>query len=318
MNAGAGGEPDLQWLRQTFGNYVRFNEPMSRHTSFRAGGPAEAFVFCRNLPMMADLLKWATEKGTPCRIIGSGTNLLVNDEGIPGITAVLDGPLRDIRIEEEKGDTVIVRVMAGARMSSLCRFAIKNRLEGMTFALGIPGTAGGGIIMNAGTAYGAVSDVLESVTFLRPGGRIEQVARDHLNFSYRSFIWKGHDGVNGEPPVILAGRFRLKKSDSSPDALKMEARRIIKARHAKQPIGFPSAGCFFKNPPGKSAGWLIDQAGLKGVRIGGAEVSECHANFIINREKAASADILALAGLVKETVFKKFGVCLEPEVRIIG
>ena len=202
-------------------------------------------------------------------------------------------------------------------MQALCRFAINHGLEGMNFALGIPGTVGGGIMMNAGTSYGSVESVLDSIKVLLPMGQTKIIGRGELDFNYRELSWSKEMDVDQGQPVILGGCFCLHSSDSK--KLKKEAEEIIKTRSQSQPTVSLSAGCFFKNPvSGKTAGELVELAGLKGKRIGGAKISSKHANFIINRGTASAADFLALMELVQETVSKKFSIDLEAEVNIVG
>ena len=308
----------VQWLVNRFGDNVKFNEPMSGYTSLRVGGPAEALVAPENLGDLKALVNWAWNNGIPYLIVGEGTNLLVKDSGIEGIVIVLAKCLRSIVQTREKSGERIVTASANVRMRSLCAYALKQGLEGMNFALGIPGTVGGGIMMNAGTSHGAMENVLESITLLLPTGRTRKIQREQLDFSYRSLSWNSDltDGHRAET-LIWDGAFRLRSSD--PETLKKEARTILKTRWKKQPMGFPSAGCFFKNPSsGKTAGQLIEMAGLKGKSIGGAEISSKHANFFINRHNASASDFLALIGLAEETVSKKFNVDLKREVKIVG
>ena len=308
----------VQWLVNRFGDNVKFNEPMSGYTSLRVGGPAEALVAPENLGDLKALVNWAWNNGIPYLIVGEGTNLLVKDSGIEGIVIVLAKCLRSIVQTREKSGERIVTASANVRMRSLCAYALKQGLEGMNFALGIPGTVGGGIMMNAGTSHGAMENVLESITLLLPTGRTRKIQREQLDFSYRSLSWSSDltDGHRAET-LIWDGAFRLRSSD--PETLKKEARTILKTRWKKQPMGFPSAGCFFKNPSsGKTAGQLIEMAGLKGKSIGGAEISSKHANFFINRHNASASDFLALIGLAEETVSKKFNVDLKREVKIVG
>ncbi len=300
------------------GENICFDESMSRHTSLRAGGPAAAYASPDSTEKLISLICWAEEQGFLYRIIGDGTNLLVKDSGYPGILIVLTQCLREMKIFREENDgRVIIRAGAGVRMKSLCRFVIQNRLEGISPLLGIPGTVGGGIVMNAGTARGEIADILNAVTLLSPEGNIHRIDRQSLCFTYRKLNWGAEQ--KGKDPVILEGDFLVQKSGKTADELESEANQILALRRKSQPLEFPSAGCFFKNPgSGKSAGEIIDRAGLKGTRIGGAEVSEKHANFIINRAQASAADILALADMVKDRVAEVFGTELEREVRVIG
>ncbi len=373
-----------KWLTDLLGDRVRFDEPMSRHTSFRVGGPADAYITPETQEELVRLTTGARERGLKHTIIGAGTNLLVKDNGIKGLVIVLtkffkkrnpafsgrgigpfgkkpgflqtdmreDGSARNpafsgrggigpfgkkpgfLQTDMREDGSTIVTAMAGCGLRSLCGFSIKQGLEGMNFALGIPGTVGGAVMMNAGTGHGAMADVLKSLLLLLPTGQTQKIRREELHFDYRRFDRVqtckeiGYSiSEDDEGPVILEASFRLHPSD--PATLKKEAAGILKTRRKTQPSGYPSAGCFFKNPRGDevssfgcqvpkqmSAGSLIDQAGLKGKRIGGAEVSARHANFIINRAGASATDILALADLIQKEVSDKFGVHLEPEVRI--
>lgn len=308
----------IKWLKSRFGNNVKFDEPMSKHTSLRVGGPAEAFVIPENIEALKDLVNWSWQKKIPYLTIGDGTNLLVRNGGINGIVIVLTNCLKTIAQTDFNTDGVIVNATAGAGMRNLCSFALKRGLEGMNFAIGIPGTVGGGIMMNAGTSYGSVESVLESLNILLPTGQTRRIRKEKLNFAYRRLsLNKEQTYVHGGQPVILDGCFRLHPSD--PEKLKKEARKILKTRRQRQPIGLPSAGCFFKNPvSGKTAGELIELAGLKGKSIGGAEISSKHANFLINRHKASAADFLALMELVEDAVLKMFDIDLKREVKVVG
>lgn len=305
-------------LKNMLGSCIGFDEPMSRHTYFRVGGPAEAFIAPENIKQLAEIICWAGNKGIPHIAIGDGSNLLVKDNGIPGIVILLTKCLNGIFCSGKETEPVLVTTMAGVRTQTLCRFAIREGLSGMNFALGIPGTVGGAIMMNAGTSYGSVSDILDSVNVMISSGAMLKITKDEMSFSYRKLSWNKNltDRCEGEP-IIIDGCFRLCRSD--PALLKKEAGRILKKRQDNQPAETPSAGCFFKNPPaGKTAGQLIDMAGLKGTRIGGAEISAKHANFIVNTGKATASDILELMQLAQKKVFDKFNINLEPEVKIVG
>jgi UDP-N-acetylmuramate dehydrogenase len=308
----------IKWLTSHFGGNVKFDEPMSRHTSLRVGGPAEAFVIPENIEDLKGLIKWSWQHKLPYLIVGDGTNLIVKDSGINGIVVVLTKCLKTIAQTGTGTDGVIVTAMAGARLRNLCSFALERGLEGINFAVGIPGTIGGGIMMNAGTVHGAMENALESINVLLPTGRSQRIKREKLNFSYRNLSFNNErlDSYQGHP-IVLDGCFCLRPSD--PEKLKKEAQAILKTRKERQPAGLPSAGCFYKNPVyGKTAGELIELAGLKGKSIGGAEISSKHANFIVNRQRASAADFLALMELVEETVSKMFDIDLEREVKIVG
>ncbi|MFZ0614415.1 MAG: UDP-N-acetylmuramate dehydrogenase [Desulfobacterales bacterium] len=305
------------WLNERFGRQVRFEEPMARHTWFRVGGPAEALVTPADTDALARLLTWCRAGRIPWLILGSGSNLLVKDGGIAGVVISLRRCLTKI---ESAGGGAGGRItaQAGVKLPVLCRYCIAHGFSGLNFALGIPATVGGAIVMNAGTARGSIADVLESLSCLHPDGRRVKFDRRELDFAYRRLALKpGAAAGSGHDPVIVDGTFALKPADKQ--LLANEAGRILKERAAKQPIDQPSAGCFFKNPPaGRSAGELIEKAGLKGRQIGSARVSEKHANFIVNAGGATARDILNLMDLVQGRVAAKFAVDLVPEVKIVG
>ena len=306
------------WLRHRCGQNVKFDEPMSKHTYFRIGGPVDAFVVPQRRKDLIDLIIWAGQTQQPYIVIGDGSNLLVRDAGIRGLVIVLTKCLNKISGLDSGDDTTIISAMAGARLQALCKFAIESGLEGMNFAIGIPGTIGGGIMMNAGTAAGSMEDVLDSIEVLLPGGELLAIERGQLVFRYRNLSLK-NAALNGdlEKTIILEGRFQMRPSDAR--YLKKEAQEMWNKRRMAQPSNYASAGCFFKNPAsGKTAGELIELAGLKGKRVGGAEVSSKHANFIINTDNATAADVMALMEIVQETVSQTFNIELKPEVKIVG
>ena len=307
-----------KWLLNLLGDNVKFDELMAGHTSLRVGGPADAFVAPEKLKDLAEIIAMARQNKIEHIIIGDGTNLLVKDRGIRGIVIVLTKMLSSISMEKHEKNKVIVTAAAGARLNSVCLFALKNGLKGMSFGLGIPGTVGGGIIMNSGTAYGSMESVIDSVSLLDQGGRTKSIKKDQLNFSYKKLLIKnGKSKAYIKEPVITDAAFCLQSAD--PDKLKNEIKAILEAREKSQPLNVSSAGCFFKNPAsGKSAGELIELADLKGKKRGDAQVSLKHANFIINLNKASAADILGLMEFVQETILKEFSVILEPEVKIVG
>lgn len=308
-----------KWLAHQTSGGVRYDEPMSRHTSFRIGGPAEAYIEVRTPELLTSLVTGFSDRKIPYHIVGGGTNLLVTDAGISGVVIHLAPNRPVMTIENADVDEPTVRVWAGNALGILCSQAIRSGLKGMNFALGIPGTVGGAIRMNAGTALGSMSDVVASVTVLFPDGQMKTIGREDLSFSYRRLrIPKVADGSPSlSETVIVSGCFALTKG--TPSILKAEAAGILKKRRQKQPFHLPNAGCIFKNPPaGYTAGALIDLSGCKGRSIGEAEVSVKHANFIINRGAASAADILALLESVRESVYQKFNVYLETEVIVVG
>ena len=308
-----------RWLADvTFGR-VRFDEPMSLHTSLRVGGPAEAFVEPKAADELAALVSGLAGREIPYHVVGGGTNLIVTEAGISGVVICLKPGLSEILIENTSVSQARVTVMAGTSLRLLCSHVIQKGLKGMSFALGIPGTVGGAIRMNAGTALGWISDVLESVTVLYPDGQREKIGRKALCFSYRKLMLPqiSRGKSLSYETTIMSGSFSLVRASST--ELKQEAREILKNRKRRQPTTLPSAGCVFKNPlTGKTAGELIDLCGLKGQKIGGAEISVKHANFIVNTGSATAADILTLMDIVRQTVFDRYQVNLEPEVIVIG
>ncbi len=304
-------------LADRFGGNVRFDEPMAAHTSIRVGGPADALVVPRNIGDLFFLMKHLAPAEVPWFILGGGSNLLIRDRGIRGVVISMAG-FTTIENESESEAFVTVRAEAGAKLSALCRHSIENGLSGMAFAMGIPGTVGGAVMMNAGTAEGEMESVLSSVTMLFPPDRAITLKKEDLSFSYRGLAAIKMDAGDGSgaPGLIIEGRFDLVPSDRQ--QVRRDADDVLSRRRKWQPAGL-SAGCFFKNPgPGVSAGELIDRAGLKGLQIGGAAVSDKHANFIINRDCATAEDILGIVRRIQETVLTVHNVFLEPEVKIVG
>ncbi|HSL94290.1 MAG TPA: UDP-N-acetylmuramate dehydrogenase [Bacillota bacterium] len=295
----------LQELNRRLSGVLIFDEPMSRHTSFRVGGPADALFVPRDLGELKRCLRETHELGLPVTIIGNGSNLLVCDGGIRGLVIKLSGTLDWIHISASR-----VRAGCGVLLSTLAYKTVEAGLGGLEFAAGIPGTLGGGVIMNAGAYGGEMKDVVTSVRALLPTGKECEFSAAEMNFGYRC------SSMQNSGMYVLEVVMELKPSN------KEESMAIIRElndrRKAKQPLALPSAGSVFKRPVGYYAGPLIESAGLKGVRIGDAEVSTLHANFIVNVGNASAADVLALIAHVKDTVYREFGVSLEQEVKVIG
>lgn len=309
--------PDLKKkLTERFGSRVQFNAPMARHTSFRVGGPADALVTPKDRVELVDLLAVVRAAGVPWMVLGGGTNLLVKDGGIRGVVICPGRGFDQIQVRQKGPEKTVVEAGAAVRLSALCRYAIDNHYTGLHFAAGIPGSVGGAILMNAGTRQGAVESLLEGIDVLEPPDRVRTLDRDHLFFGYRGLSWQPA-GDDGEPIcIVLSGRFALAPAAGTDPAAEFEA--MLDSRWKTQPKGF-SAGCVFKNPSADMpAGRLIDQAGLRGMAVGGARISAVHANFIINENDASAADILELIRLVQKCVADRFRVCLEPEIRIVG
>jgi len=291
---------------------LRKNEPMSRHTSFKIGGPADFFACPDDREDLLLLLKSIKEQNLKYFILGSGTNLLVRDGGYRGAVISLKR-LNAVAIEREYrsigGSFALISAEAGALMAKLVAVAVEKGYAGLEFAAGIPGTVGGAIRMNAGTALGEIGDITESVTLLSPEEGVLNKGGDELGFGYRtSSVQEGW--------IVLAARLILRRGHRE----KVGARvlELLTTRKQRQPQGYPNAGSVFKNPAEQSAGRLIELAGLKGRTVGGAQVSDKHANFIVTTGAARASDVLGLMDIVKQTVLDVHGVRLEPEIKIIG
>lgn len=280
------------------------NEPLSHYTFTKTGGPADLLVFPASVDQVRQALAYATAQHLPVTVIGNASNLIVRDGGITGLVMILT----DMTTITSTATTVTAA--AGARLIDTTEAAYQAGLSGLEFAAGIPGSVGGGVFMNAGAYGGEVKDVLQSATVMTPAGEVLTYSAQDLAFSYR------HSLVQDTGDVILAATFALTPGDKP--AIRAEMDHLNALRAAKQPLEYPSCGSVFKRPKGYFVGPLIQQAGLQGKQIGGAQISEKHAGFIVNRGGATATDYLAVIHLVQTTVFAKFGVHLEPEVRIIG
>ena len=285
---------------------VAMDEPMSRHTSFKIGGPADILVEPSDTQRLAAGLKIIKRFELPYFVMGNGSNLLVGDKGIRGAVIKLSDSMSDCDVEGTK-----ITAMSGIKLSRLANTAMKNGLSGLEFASGIPGTLGGAVFMNAGAYGGEMKDVVRAVTYVDTDEcRVHTIPAQECDFGYRHSVFA--DGGR----IVTEAELELSTDDMS--EIRGRMNELAARRAEKQPLDKPSAGSTFKRPEGYFAGTLIQEAGLKGCRIGGAEVSEKHSGFIINAGGAAAADVLALIDHVRETVMKKFGVSLEPEVRLVG
>lgn len=280
------------------------NEPMSRHTTFRVGGPADAMYFPERDEQLCAALDAAKRRGVAALVIGNGSNLLVRDGGVRGLVVVLGERFAEVSVE---GNVLTAR--AGASMARVAQAAQGAGLSGLEFISGIPGTIGGGCAMNAGAYGGQLSDALIDARVWMDG-EVRTLSKDEMEMGYRTTLPLKKGGT------VLSARFALVPDD--PAQIQARMRELNARRRDKQPLNYPSAGSTFKRPEGYFAGALIEQAGLKGATIGGAQVSEKHAGFVINLGGATAADILALMAHVQDTVKARFGVWLEPEVRILG
>lgn len=280
-------------------------EPMSKHTSFRIGGPADFFVQPANEEELWNALHLARQEKVPFFIVGNGSNLLVSDEGFRGMILHTGGMLKDIFVE---GD--VIYAQAGALLSTVAKTALEHGLAGMEFAAGIPGTLGGAVCMNAGAYGGEMKDILLDAEVLTQEGERLVLPVEELNLSYR------HSVIFEKNYVVLAAHIRLSRGDTA--EIKNRMNELAGARRDKQPLEYPSAGSTFKRPEGYFAGKLIQDAGLKGYTVGGAQVSEKHSGFVINRGGATAEEVRFLIRQVQQKVRSQFGVELEPEVRMLG
>lgn len=282
------------------------NESMAKHISFRVGGCADYYVNCTDRKELSSLLSFLTEEGVPHMLIGNGSNLLFRDSGYRGVIIHLEGEFQDCEVQ---GDTVIAG--SGKLLSSVSSLAAKSGLAGMEFASGIPGSIGGAIYMNAGAYGGEMKDIVTRVWLMSPDGKEETVRTGaEMEFTYRNSCLQR----TGE--IVTKVELKLQPEDA--EAIQARIAELTEKRVQKQPVNFPSAGSTFKRPAEGYAAALIQESGLKGVSVGGAEVSEKHSGFIINKGGATATDVLQLMELVEKKVYEDSGIHLEPEVRIIG
>lgn len=293
-------------LAKELGAKLEYNVPMCKYTSFKVGGNAAVLININSIFSLQKIIKACKEDGTPFLVLGNGSNVLVRDGGIDGIVIRLGSDFSRITLIDEN----TISAEAGASLKSICMFALEHSLTGLEFAYGIPGTLGGAVYMNAGAYGGEMKDVLSSVSHIDLNGETGELSKGKLDLSYR------HSAYTDNGFVITSAKIVLKKGNYSD--IKSKMNELLSKRKEKQPIEFPSAGSTFKRPEGYFAGALIEDSGLKGKCIGGAQVSEKHAGFIINKNKASATDILDLIKFVQDAVFEKHGVRLETEVKIIG
>ena len=283
---------------------LRREEPLSRHTSFRIGGPAELMVFPRNREELQKILELSHLLDIKPRILGAGTNVLAPDEGVRGLVVATRETLMGLRLLDETH----ISAMAGMSLAQTAMFAARNNLSGLEFAHGIPGTVGGGIYMNAGAYGGELKDVAVRTEFIALDGNSRWLEGETQGFSYRNSAFQSMEGV------IVRTEFALMPGRES--EIRERIHELAQKRRASQPLELPSAGSTFKRPKTGYAAALIEEAGLKGLSVGGAAVSEKHAGFVVNKGGATAADVLALVELVRQRVYDHSGVLLEPEVRL--
>ncbi len=283
---------------------VRVDEPMARHTSFGLGGPADVFVAPADEPAFKDCVGLLADAGVPITVLGRGTNVLVRTGGIEGAVLVVEEAFDAL---DRQGEGVVAG--SGVPLSRLLSFCAEEGLSGLEGLAGIPGTVGGAAVTNAGSFGVSFGDVLREVVVFRPGGRSTVLTAGELDLTYRR---------TAVPRDVIVERVTLELTAGDPSGIAAAQREKLETKWRTQPCGMRSAGCVFRNPPGQSAGKLIEQAGLKGLRVGGAVVSDRHANFILNDRGASSDDVEELIELVRSRVSEKTGVELELEIEILG
>lgn len=284
---------------------ILLNEPMKKHTTFQVGGNADCLIVIEKEEELAALIRYLNRIEIPYLVLGNGSNLLVSDDGFRGIVLKTKGSFSEIIVEEDR-----ITAKSGALLSQVAKAAYENGLTGFEFAAGIPGTVGGAVVMNAGAYGGEMAQVVEQAKVIDKFGEVLTMDNDSMEFGYRKSAIKNH------PFAVVEVTYKLQKGEK--EKIKARMDELAAARREKQPLEFPSAGSTFKRPEGYFAGKLIMDAGLRGYRVGGAQVSEKHCGFVINRGGATAADICKLMSDVNAEVEKQFGVTLEPEVKMIG
>lgn len=285
---------------------IKYNEPMKKHTTVKVGGPCDCLVLPESIEEIKNIISYAKENDIKYYIIGNGSNLLVVDEGVHALIIKITNKFSNVTVE---GEEIIAD--AGASVPFVSLLAKKNSLTGFEFACGIPGTIGGGVRMNAGAYGGEISDIFVEATYLDNKGNICKIEKKDMGFSYR------HSFFSDNPEyIILSTRFKLKKGDIDDISAKMEENAM--SRKTKQPLEYPNFGSVFKRPEGYFVGKLVSDSGLRGYSIGGAQVSEKHTGFIVNKGDATCKDIVELIRYIQKTVYDKYGVSLKTEVVFIG
>lgn len=284
---------------------IRENAPMCEYTSFHIGGPADLLIEPASKEALISCCQILNEAGITPLVIGAGSNLLVSDSGIRGVVIHMAKPMSRITIEGE-----YITAEAGVSLAKLAAEALSASLSGLEFASGIPGSLGGAVFMNAGAYGGEMKDVVIETEYLTKDGTVETITGDAHNFSYRKSFFSETGSI------VLSSRMKL--TPGNPEEIRALMLELNTRRKDKQPLNFPSAGSFFKRPEGHFAGKLIEDAGLKGKSFGGAQISEKHAGFVINTGGATAKDVCELMDFVKKAVYEKYGVTLEPEVRMLG
>ncbi len=284
---------------------VYLDEPMKKHITFRVGGPADYFVTPSTVEEVKEIVALCKKEGMPYYILGNGSNLLVGDKGYRGVMIQIYKEMSGIEVDGE-----IIRVQAGALLSRIGVTALEAGLQGFEFAAGIPGTMGGAVVMNAGAYGGEMKDILVDATVLTPEGEVLVLKNEELELGYRTSV------IVKKNYIVLEATVKLAKGSKEEIRGRMDELKV--QRTTKQPLEYPSAGSTFKRPTGYFAGKLIQDAGLRGFQVGGAQVSEKHCGFVINKDNATAADVVELMKQVADKVHAEFGVTLEPEVKRIG
>ena len=284
---------------------VMKDEPMKKHTTFRIGGPADYFVTPESREEIQAIVELCKKEEIPYSVIGNGSNLLVGDKGYRGVILQIFKKMNQIRVEENK-----IYAGAGALLSKIAATALSESLTGFEFAAGIPGTLGGACVMNAGAYGGEMKDVLETVTVLTRDGDVKTLTKDELELGYRTSV------IAKKDYIVLSAVIRLENGKK--EEIKAVMDDLKEKRITKQPLEYPSAGSTFKRPEGYFAGKLIQDAGLRGFQVGGAQVSEKHCGFVVNKDQATAADVMNLMNQVSDKVYEMSGVRLEPEVKRLG
>jgi UDP-N-acetylmuramate dehydrogenase len=293
---------NIEEIRKSYRGQIALNAPMSKYTSFCIGGPADYFFEPSDKNDAVIIIKYLQSQNYPFTILGKGTNVLVNDDGIHGAVINLEHGLNNLYVENGS-----VIADAGAHLTKLVDFCIQNGFSGVEMLAGIPGTVGGAIVMNAGAFGSEISTYLIEIETLRDG-KIVMVQKENADFTYRRSDFARD--------IVLGASFRFPSGEKA--ELMEKRRELLLKRNQTQPLNFPNAGCMFKNPEGDRAARLIDQSGLKGLRRGNAQISEKHANFIVNTGGAKAQDVLELIKLARKTVIEKFDIKLELEVKLLG
>lgn len=287
------------------GKLIYRDEPMSKHTTFRIGGNADCYIQIDSIEMLKTTIELCNQCKVPFYVIGNGSNLLVGDKGYRGVIIDISNKMNHVTGEGE-----YIYAQGGALLSKIARKALEQGLAGMEFAAGIPGTLGGAMVMNAGAYGGEMKDITESVTIMDVNGTVQEILAEDLAFGYRTSLIKSREYI------VLGAKLKLEAGEKEEIQNRMNELKV--QRVTKQPLEYPSAGSTFKRPEGYFAAKLIDDTGLRGFQVGGAQVSEKHCGFVINAREATASDVIELMQQVSEKVKEKYGVTLEPEIKRIG